>query len=86
MPRTHTIHTDLYLLIDEAGSAEAEVTCRVSYTYHPGAPAYTPRGEYALTEPPLEDVRIEILTDYDGDGQPVWALLQGRCTMRWYGI
>ena len=81
MPRAneHTIYTDLYLLIDDAGGPEQEVACRVLYTFQPGCRAYTPRGEYAPTEPPepdmVEDVEIEVLDGHDNQGRPRWQRL-----------
>jgi len=74
--------TDLYCLIDEAGSAEQEVACRVTYIFQPGCGAYTPRGEYAPTEPPepdmVEDVTIEVQTGEDEMRRPIWAPLRPR--------
>jgi hypothetical protein len=68
--------TDLYLLIDEAGGAEQEVACRVTYTFQPGCGAYTPRGEYAPTEPPepdmVEDVEIAVKVGEDDQSRPIW--------------
>jgi hypothetical protein len=87
MARKHELLTDLYLLIDEAGGAEQEVACRVTYTFQPGCGAYTPRGEYAPTEPPepdmVEDVTIEVMAGEDEQRRPIWqrlapAALHGR--------
>ena len=79
MADKHAFYTDLYLLIDEAGGPEQEITCRVLYTYQPGCRAYTPRGEYAPTEPPepdmVEDVEIEVQTGTDNQGRPIWKRL-----------
>ena len=74
--------TDLYCLIDEAGSAEQEVACRVTYTFQPGCGAYTPRGEWAPTEPPepdmVEDVSIDVMAGEDNQGRPIWEPLRPR--------
>ena len=74
--------TDLYCLIDEAGGAEQEITCRVSYTFHPGRRAYTPRGEYAPIDPPepdtVEDVEIEVMVGEDDKRRPIWEPLRPR--------
>lgn len=76
------LYTDLYCLIDEAGSAEQEVACRITYTFQPGRPAYTPRGEWAPTEPPepdmVEDVSIDVRTGEDELRRPIWEPLRPR--------
>jgi hypothetical protein len=74
--------TDLYCLIDEAGAAEQEVACRITYTFQPGRPAYTPRGEYAPIDPPepdaVEDVTIEVMAGEDDLRRPIWEPLRPR--------
>ena len=79
MARKHELLTDLCLLIDDAGGPDQEIACRVTYTFQPGRGAYTPRGEYAPTEPPepdmVEDVEIEVQTGLDDRGRPIWKRL-----------
>lgn len=56
---THTAHLTYALAVEDAG-IEREGDLAVEFHYHPGAPAFTPRGEYAPTEPP-EPETAEIL-------------------------
>jgi hypothetical protein len=74
--------TDLYCLIDEAGAAEQEVACRITYTFQPGRPAYTPRGEWAPIDPPepdaVEDVTIYVQAGEDEMRRPMWEPLRPR--------
>lgn len=70
---------DLYCLIDDYGSAEVEIPCRLTFTFHEGRSVLPPRGEYAPIDPPepptVEDIRLEVLTGYDSDGKPQWGRL-----------
>ncbi|MDZ7711731.1 MAG: hypothetical protein U5L06_00760 [Rhodovibrio sp.] len=79
MASKHELLTDLCLLIDDANGPDQEIGCRVTYTFQPGCRAYTPRGEYAPTEPPeldmVEDVKIEVQAGTDEQGRPVWQRL-----------
>lgn len=79
MARKTELLTDLCLLIDECGGPDEEITCRVSFTFQPGCPAYTPRGEYAPIDPPepdmVEDVEIEVQTGEDENRRPIWQRL-----------
>jgi len=71
----YVLVTDFYFLIEDAG-AEEELECRITYTFHPGCGAYTPRGEYAPTEPPepdrVEDITIDVRVGADEKARPIW--------------
>lgn len=67
---THTIDVDFEELVPEPGVPESHQQVvypevRITYTYLPGAPAYTPRGEYAPIDPPeppeIEVTSVELL-------------------------
>lgn len=62
--------------IDWTRDDEAETDVTIGYTFSPGRPAYTPRGEYAPIDPPegpeVEIVSVTMLADQTtGLRQPV---------------
>jgi hypothetical protein len=73
---THTIDAEFEIkfrlpdMPNEPGEYEvAYPTARVTYSYLPGRPAYTPRGEYGPIDPP-DPAEVELITAelIDGDG------------------
>jgi hypothetical protein len=71
--RTHGHVAELCLPVS-ANGIDGEINFLVKYDFYPGAPAHTPRGEYAPIDPPeapeidLNDLCVESWLA----GQPVW--------------
>ena len=55
----HTYQTT-YSTEDADGTVTSELEIRVVYNFYPAQPAYTPRGEYAPTDPP-EPASVELV-------------------------
>lgn len=60
----HTADAEIECYCDEPGTFEYDVTIKVAI--YPGAPAYTPRGEYGPIDPP-EPPAVEIRSVTMGD-------------------
>ena len=71
-------NTQLYLTI---AGLEVEYPATIHFGYSPGAPAYTPPGEYGPIDPPEPpEVQIERVEIWDKDGKtlecPSWLFNQ----------
>jgi hypothetical protein len=56
--------------------SESSIDAEIDFTYRRGRPAYTPRGEYAPTDPPeAADVEIDgvLIQDVSKGPQKVWV-------------
>ena len=50
----------VYLNVQLSDILDTEFECRVTYDYYPAQRAYTPRGEYAPTEPPEPALAVNL--------------------------
>ena len=72
-PRIHTYETTYSHMSGDIVTGEIEL--QFEFTFSPGRPAYTPRGEYAPVDPP-EAAEIEIQRVFEerwAKGKPYWS-------------
>lgn len=77
MPSTRHLY-ETHLIFYSGCSDEFEIPIKVYFTYYPGQPAYTPRGEYAPVDPP-EPASVEVekilVNPPSKDEESEWSLI-----------